>query len=520
MMRRATRYCLHITTFIWIIGCGSGLPTDARQIAQPPQISPDYTGTVIPPNIAPLNFAIEEKGDDFVAHITGYAGDAIVVRSRTGDIRIPEDDWKTLLAHNKGKILSFVVYVFKQHRWHRFKAIQNRVAEESIDSHLVYRWMRSLHHFHERFYIVERSLDSFHEKTVLDNKSIGGGCMNCHTFLNGHTDTMTYQIRSSEFGLPMVLVQENTVTPVNTRTAGFSTSPAAFTSWHPSGELIAFSVNKVSPFEHTVGQTRGEWDDNSDLAVYHVAENRVTSNLGISDPSRRESWPAWSADGKRLYFSSAPKLPRTEFRKVRYDLMQISFDSESEEWGSPQVLISSDEAEMSLVEPRVSPDGKWVVFCGCEYGHMACFLKSSDLYVLNTDTGKHHELNINSRFSESWPSWSSNGRWIMFVSKRRDGLMSHVYFSYFDKNGQAHKPFILPQEDPRYYDSCAKTYNRPELAVEPIQITGSDLAKGICNPETKREPPKAFDRAVTKPSNAASGNESWRPVAEKSRGAH
>lgn len=479
-------------------GCGSSIPDDAPLIARQPRISPDYSDVVIPPNIAPLNFVIEEEGDDFAVRISGESGSSVMVASMDGDIRIPERAWKTLLAQNKGKKLSIVVYVHRQGGWLRLSAIENTVAHDRIDPYVVYRWMRNLHHFHERLYLMQRSLESFEESVVLDNKSIGGECINCHTFFNGRTDMMTYQVRSGDFGLPMMLVKDDEVTPIDTRTSGFSKSPAAFTSWHPSGKLMAFSVNRVSPFEHTVGQTRGEWDNDSDLALYLVASNRVTSTSGISDPMRRETWPAWSADGKKLYFSSAPQLPFNEFRNVRYDLMQIPFDASTMEWGVPEVLVSSDKVKMSCVEPRVSPDDKWVVFCGCEYGNMACFLKSSDLHILNTQTGAHHKLDVNSELSESYPTWSRNGRWISFVSKRRDGLLSHIYFSHFDKSGKAHKPFILPQRDPRYYDSCARTYNRPELAVAPVRITGSALAKDICEPDETIEPPKSFNRANRK----------------------
>jgi tricorn protease-like protein len=205
---------------------------------------------------------------------------------------------------------------------------------------------------------------------------------------------------------------------------------------------------------------------------------------------------------------------------VQYDLMQIPFNPVAQEWGSPEVLVSSKQFNMSCVEPRVSPDGKWIVFCGAEYGHMACFVESSDLYVLNTDTGKHSKLDINSDVSESLPSWSSNGRWIVFVSKRRDGLLSHVYFSYFDKSGKARKPFILPQKDPRYYDSCAMTYNRPELAIEPIRITGTALAKGICMPEETLETPKTFERTDGKNPAGRPGHDQWGPAGGITQGAH
>ena len=35
---------------------------DAAAVARPPRIRPDYSGSVIPPNVAPLNFAVREPG--------------------------------------------------------------------------------------------------------------------------------------------------------------------------------------------------------------------------------------------------------------------------------------------------------------------------------------------------------------------------------------------------------------------------------------------------------------------------
>ena len=79
-------------------------------------------------------------------------------------------------------------------------------------------------------------------------------------------------------------------------------------------------------------------------------------------------------------------------------------------------------------------------------------------------------LRVNSNRSESWHAWSSNGRWIVFASKRRDGLFGRLYISYVDADGRTRKPFLLPQEDPAFYDSFLKTYNVPEMIKEPVQI--------------------------------------------------
>src|SRR5665647_1707249 len=85
----------------------------------------------------------------------------------------------------------------------------------------------------------------------------------------------------------------------------------------------------------------------------------------------------------------------------------------------------------------------------------------SDLYLMDLRTKKYQRLDaVNSNRSECWHSWSSNGRWFVFSSKRRDGLLTRPYFSYFDSQGQAHKPFLLPQKDPAdFYDSLPQMIN-------------------------------------------------------------
>ena len=86
---------------------------------------------------------------------------------------------------------------------------------------------------------------------------------------------------------------------------------------------------------------------------------------------------------------------------------------------------------------------------------------------------------INSKDVESYHSWSSNGRWILYTSRRDDGGYTRLYIAYFDKNGRAHKPFILPQKDPYFYDDYYKSYNVPEYMLEPVTITPQEFARHI-----------------------------------------
>lgn len=85
--------------------------------------------------------------------------------------------------------------------------------------------------------------------------------------------------------------------------------------------------------------------------------------------------------------------------------------------------------------------------------------------------------NINSAQSESYHSWSSNGRWIVVGSRRDDGNYTRPYIAYFDKQGKVHKPFILPQEDPDFYRYFMRSFNIPEFMKEPVAISPQGFAE-------------------------------------------
>ena len=68
-------------------------------------------------------------------------------------------------------------------------------------------------------------------------------------------------------------------------------------------------------------------------------------------------------------------------------------------------------------------------------------------------------------------------------------MFTKPYFTYIDENGTAHKPFLLPQKDPAFYDSFMRIYQVPELANEPVPITGEGLAHLI---RVHRESPGGF----------------------------
>jgi hypothetical protein len=451
-----------------------------------PVIRPDYTGTVIPPNISPLNFVVKEQGTQYYVKIYSVKGNNIDVFSKTGQIVIPTGQWKELLSANRGRQLYFDIYIRdKTNRWTRFKTIANNIASEDIDHYLVYRKMVPVHSNWSQMGIYQRNLENFDESPVLDNRFHRGVCLNCHTFYNNRTDKMLIGIRSKKYGSSALLVENGTVNKIGTK--------FTYVSWHPTGRLAVYSVNKVHQFFHTArDEVRDVIDMDSILLYYLVDSKTVKTSPNISKKDRLETYPTWSPDGRYLYFSSAPmlwsdrnKVPPERYDEVKYDLLRISYNLKSDKWGELETVLSTQDTGLSILEPRISPDGRWLLFCMCNYGSFPIHHQDSDLYLMDLkaaqETGqyKYRRLEINSDQSESWHSWSSNSRWIAFSSRRRDGLFTRSYFSYVDEEGKVYKPILLPQKDPEFYDSCLQTYSVPELVTKPVQATGEKLARII-----------------------------------------
>jgi hypothetical protein len=246
-------------------------------------------------------------------------------------------------------------------------------------------------------------------------------------------------------------------------------------------------MNKVRQFFHeTTDEIRDVVDLDSAICYYVVDGQQVKTAPGLSEKNRLETYPTWSPDGRYLYYCSAPilwtdreKVPPERYDEVKYDLMRIGYDVEIDKWGQPETVLSAKETGMSILCPRISPDGRFLVFCMCEYGCFPIYQPSSDLYMMELQTGQYHKLPINSEFSESWHSFSSNSHWLAFSSKRQDGQFTRIYFSYVDKDGKVYKPFILPQKDPAYYDSLLQTYSVPELIESPVKVSRNVLARAV-----------------------------------------
>jgi hypothetical protein len=470
------------------------LPSSVVESGEVPKIFPEYTDVTIPPNIAPLNFSIKEAGQEFAVRIASKSGAEIIIRSKKPSILINQNKWKKLLSENKGGEITVDVYCMIDKKWTKYKTITQHIANENIDSYLTYRLINSAYVLWFEMGLYQRNLENFEESTIIQNKSIGGGCVNCHSTSKNNPDKFSFHIRAKFPGT--VIYNNGKLEKVNTKTS-VSLAAAAYGSWNPDGRHIAFSVNLINQNFFIFKDKGNEVTDKySDLIIYDTETKQVTTSPKVSTKSR-ENLPDWSADGKTLYYISTQEAADDYSRYVtRYSLMKIPYDADKNIWGDVDSVISSSKARMSISFPKASPDGKYIVFCGTDFGYFTIHHRISDLYILDLKTGEYRELNeINSRETESYHAWSTNSRWLIFSSRRMDGIHTRTFIAYLDENGKFGKPFVLPQEDPDFYSNYLLNFNRPELMTGKIKISPEDIrdvARGDALP-TLFDPKYALD---------------------------
>lgn len=456
------------------------LPTSFTEVNETPHIFPDYVDVMVPPNIAPLNFLVDSV-DDVVAEFK-FQNSKLNFGGRENKVQIDEKEWHELLAEAKGKSLSVRVYAKKDGKWLAYKPFAIDVAEEDIDPYVSYRVLPPTFVGYDELSIRQRNLTNFEETTIYNNRQISQGlegqCINCHSYQNYGTSNMMFHTRFQHPGT--MIVSDGELIFVNLKADGMI-SAAAYNSWHPHLPIIAFSTDHTMQTFHTRDVTKVEvMESASDLVIYDVKKNRV--QIVLNDSTEWELFPSWSPDGKWLYYCSAhyeyqqgyedtDELLKN-YKQLQYNLYRLSFDADSMAFGEPELIYDARIKNRSAVQPRVSQDGRYLLFAEGPNGLFHIWHTSAEVEILDLQTGRLIDTKaMNSPLPESYPSFSSNDRWILFESRRDDGNYTRTYFAYFDKQGKIHKAFMVPAEDPEFFRLFLRSWSRPELMKEPVRIT-------------------------------------------------
>lgn len=468
-----------------VIGCsGPSVPevfTDSKSL---PKIYPDYIDVTIPVNMAPLTFQLDEVADETIVRFS--AGDEEYVYE--GKAQPEPDDWRTLVEKAKEGAITVDVYARKEDQWTHYKPFSILVSADSIDSYLSYRLIFPSFVSYEALTINQRCLEDYDESVIYDNVLCSfekdGQCINCHHYQQYNPERMQFHARQNNGGT--IISYDGYIKKVNMKNDSIL-SAGVYPAWHPWLNLIVYSTNKTAQRFHSTDHNKIEvYDSESDLIAYNVDKGEVT-NLE-NDTTELEVFPAWAPDGKTLYYCSAhftwgdsiltKNMAFTKHSKeLKYNIYKKSFNPETMTFGERELVFDAMSQDMSATLPRVSPDGRWLLFTMGKYGVFHIWHHDADLWMLDLQTGGARPAKeINSSDTESYHSWSSNGKWVVFSSRRDDGTYTRPFFAHIDKNGHFTKPFELPCADPDYHRQFMKCYNIPEFMKGPVTIRPQDFA--------------------------------------------
>ena len=277
-----------------------------------------------------MNFRIDVPAEKCYAKIEG-SEQGVFEYYGTNTICFKSKDWERLTRANKGKAFFVTITTKEGDEWTKWAPFSVYISDQVIDSHLVYRLIEP---GYEKWHIVgiyQRNLESFDEQPIIRNDMTGYNCMNCHSFCMQNPDRMLFHQRALHAGT--YILTDGDIEKLDTKTER-TISALVYPAWHPSGRYVAFSTNDTKQDFHLSDANRVEvFDNRSDVVVYDVEKHEIVTAPHLSSEENMETFPAFSPDGRRLYFCSAPacRMPES-YREIRYNLQSIAFDPEKTEF--------------------------------------------------------------------------------------------------------------------------------------------------------------------------------------------
>lgn len=465
---KTKRLTLILFTAISLLGCSGGTTVLRNEL---PPVYPDYIGVTVPAGIAPLDFNLPEEYSDVYVKVYGSRGGELSCRGDYARFNIRK--WHALLDKNIGDTLTFRVLAKKEGQWVQFQDFLMFVSKYPLtDYGVTYRKFAPGYETFSKIGIYQRNIHNFDESPIIEGNLVPGQCLGCHTANATSPDQFLFHMRGQHGATVFQL--DGRRRWLTTKTAS-TISNAVYSYWHPSGDYVAHSNNHIHQLFWTGTNERyvEVFDDVSDVVIQDIRKDELLlSPLLMTEDF--ETYPAFSPDGRTLYYCSAPvtEVPQ-HAEDVHYNLCSIAFDPETGSVASSaDTLINAYALKKSVTFPRPSYDGRWLLYSLSDFGNFPINHKEADLWLMDTGTGESHPLErANSDYDESFHNWSSDSHWILFSSRRDDTLYSQIYICSIDEEGNATKPFVLPQRNPwKYYHGTLFTFNVPDFTKEEVRF--------------------------------------------------
>lgn len=287
-------------------------------------------------------------------------------------------------------------------------------------------------------------------------------CANCHSFAaNGKTLGLDMDGPQNDKGLYALAAVDKKMTIRNQNMVSWSSFRGEegaqlrvgfMSQVSPDGRYVMTTIRppgaKTSQFYYV-----SNFKDYRFLQVFYPTRgilawyDRTTKKLqplpGADDPAYIQSNAVWSPDGKYLVFSRA--VARDPYRddgkmasyandplevQIQYDLYRIPFNNGK--GGAAEPIAGASQNGMSNSFPKISPDGKWIVFVEAHNGQL--MRPDGKLFIVPASGGTARQMKCNTSLMNSWHSFSPNGRWLVFSSKSRSPY-TQMYLTHLDAEG-------------------------------------------------------------------------------------
>ena len=254
------------------------------------------------------------------------------------------------------------------------------------------------------------------------------------------------------------------------------------------------------------------------LVVYDTEKGTFKALPGADDPEYVQSNPTWSRDGKSIVFArtkaykkdvvanatsvllSEKDVPEFVNNKepFKFDLYRVPFNDGR--GGKAEPIEGASHNGKSNYFAKFSPDGKWIIFCKAE--NYMLLMPDSELYIIPAEGGEARRLRANTPRMNSWHSWSSNGRWLVFSSKANTAY-TQLFLTHIDEQGESTPPVVLDR-----FTGSDRAANIPEFVALPAESIAkiteqfldaySFLRAGMANERTGNYPGavRAYERGL------------------------
>ncbi len=320
-------------------------------------------------------------------------------------------------------------------------------------------------------------------KVLLENLPV---CGNCHSF---SPDGKRFAMDVDAFGDKGSYLIANVDKEVEMQPENFITwsdfqeksTMALLSQVSPNGKYVVSTLDDNEIFESRdqLEYSQLFFPVKGILTVYDIEKQSFHALPGADDTTFVQSNSNWSPDNESIYFARSKAVQRKEsgmtygtgiydinkFQSMRdsfltakkqfkFDIMKLPFNDGK--GGKPEMVKGASQNGMSNYFPKISPDGKWMVFCRAN--NYMLLQPDSKLYIMPTDGSAEPRLmNCNTSNMNSWHSWSPNNRWMVFSSKKF-GSYTQLFLTHIDENGIDSPPVWL-----EYLNVNNRAANIPEF---------------------------------------------------------